>query len=93
MQEALLAQAVLKDGKADVAGAKEYDGRSEPDLERVHVEVVDRELEPEQDVVDDTNSHRRSDTIVREHICKGYQRSHDRSKVQRFDLQAIIEIL
>ena len=70
MQEALLAQAVLKDGEADVAGAKEYDGSGEPNLERVHVEIVDRELETEQDVVDDTNSHRRRDTVVREHVCR-----------------------
>ena len=45
MQEALLAQAVLEDSEADVARTEEDDGGGEPDLKRVHVEVVDGELE------------------------------------------------
>ena len=93
MQEALLAQAVLKDGEADIAGAKEYDGRSEPDLERVHVEIVDRELETEQDVVDDTNSHRRRDTVVREHVYEKDQRPCGITRARESNVQAIMEIL
>lgn len=45
MEQALRAQTVLKDCEADIARTEEDDGGGEPDLERVHVEVVDGELE------------------------------------------------
>ena len=62
-EDILLSKAVLKERVPDVAGAKEHDRRREPDLKRVHVEAIDRELEAEEDVVDDTDGDRSSDAV------------------------------
>ena len=62
-QERLLAETVLEERKAQVAGAEEHDRRREPDLEGVQVEAVHRELEAEQDVVDERDGDRACDTV------------------------------
>ena len=67
-QDRRLAEPVLEQGEADVAGAVEDGGAGESDLETVRVEAVDGELEAEQDVVDDTDGDRARDTVVREHV-------------------------
>ena len=62
-QDRRLAEPVLEQGEADVAGAVEDDGAGEPDLETVHVEAVDGELEAQQDVVHDRDRYAGRDTV------------------------------
>ena len=62
-EELALAEAVLQEREAEVARPEEHDRRREPDLERVQVEAVHGELEPEQDVVDDRDRARARYTV------------------------------
>jgi hypothetical protein len=66
-EKTALPETVLEEREADVAGAEEDNGGGNPDLERVHVEAVNRELEAEEDVVDDTDRRRGRDTV-----CTGW---------------------
>jgi hypothetical protein len=65
VKDVLLAETVFEQGETNVAGTEEDDGGREPDLERVHVESVDLELEAEEHVVDDTDGDRGRDTVCR----------------------------
>ncbi len=61
-----MSEPVFKKRKPYVARAEEDDRYGEPDFKAVLVESVDRELEPEQYVVQDTDRDRGRDTIYRE---------------------------
>ena len=61
--EVTLAEAVLEEREADVTRAGEHDRAGEPDLETVHVEAVDGELEAQQDVVHDRDRYAGRDTV------------------------------
>jgi hypothetical protein len=76
-EQALLPEAVLEEREADVARAEEDDGGGEVDLERVHVEAVDRELEPEEHVVDDADRDRRRDTVCSRPSANTHARGDD----------------
>lgn len=58
-------QSVLQQCVPNRAAPKEYGGAGEPDLETRDVESVDGELEPEQNVVEDTDGDRGRDTVCR----------------------------
>lgn len=66
--QAPLAQPILQNREPDVTRPKEHNSRSQPDLERVHVEIVDGELPAEETVVDDADGDGAGDTVVGEHV-------------------------
>lgn len=67
-EEAAIAQPVLEDRVSDVARAREDHHAREPDLETVHVEPVDVECEPEDQVVHNGEGGRGGDTVIGEHV-------------------------
>ncbi len=62
-EETTLPETVLQEGEANVTRAIEHDCSRKPDLETVQIVPIHWELESEQDVVDDTNRDRASDTV------------------------------
>ena len=73
-----MAELVFKRRKPHISRAEEDDGNGEPDLETMLVESVNRELESEQHIVQDTDCDRGRDTICRKQKRK--QRPRENTK-------------
>ena len=63
-----MAETILEQGVADVASEREHDGDGHPNLKTAKVIAADRELQPEQEVVEEREWESRRDAIVREHV-------------------------